>query len=197
MIADLAGGLARKFPGLAVDPDWFRSTTTIGDVIAQVGGRPADEAIAATDAPAPVVAPQSQIAKFPEVLAFADRLKFPEGLGIDNPYFVLNDGITRDTSIVNGEPVLNFSSFNYLGMSGHPDVAAAIADAATRYGSSCSASRVLSGEKPVHLEPSVLGRSGGGTANTSTSTAATLNCGRARCPRPLPAAAATSPGPAR
>ncbi|MEU4345619.1 aminotransferase class I/II-fold pyridoxal phosphate-dependent enzyme [Nocardia sp. NPDC023852] len=37
-------------------------------------------------------------------------------------------------------------------MSGHPTVVAAVQDAVARYGSSCSASRVLSGEKPVHRE---------------------------------------------
>jgi 8-amino-7-oxononanoate synthase len=48
--------------------------------------------------------------------------------------------------------VINFSSYNYLGMSGHPAVAEAVSDAVRRWGSSCSASRLLSGEKPVHRE---------------------------------------------
>ena len=73
-------------------------------------------------------------------------------LGVTNPYFLVNDGVTRDTSTIGGAEVVNFSSYNYLGMSGHPAVVSAVQDAVARYGSSCSASRVLSGEKPVHRE---------------------------------------------
>jgi 8-amino-7-oxononanoate synthase len=150
MIADLFSGLARKLPGLAVDPSGFGPTTTIGDLVAAVGGKPFDGGSAVVDAPA--VTPEYRIADFPEVVALGERLKLPAGLGVDNPYFVLNDGVTRDTSLVNGQPVVNFSSFNYLGMSGHPGVATAVLNAVVRYGSSCSASRVLSGEKTIHLE---------------------------------------------
>ncbi len=71
-------------------------------------------------------------------------------LGLENPYFLVNDGVTRDTSVIDGTEVINFSSYNYLGLSGHPAVTAAVKDAVDRYGSSCSASRLLSGEKPVH-----------------------------------------------
>ncbi|MFE3701245.1 aminotransferase class I/II-fold pyridoxal phosphate-dependent enzyme, partial [Nocardia tengchongensis] len=66
--------------------------------------------------------------------------------------FLVNDGVTRDTSMIGGADVLNFSSYNYLGMSGHPAVTAAVQDAVARYGSSVSASRLLSGEKTIHAE---------------------------------------------
>ncbi|OBA78713.1 polyketide synthase [Mycobacterium sp. 1164966.3] len=150
MVADLFSGLARKLPGVGIDPGWFETTTTIGDLIAHVGGAPADED--RVDVPVPAVAPEHRIAQFPEVIAFAERRQLLTELGVENPYFVVNDGVTRDTSIVNGEAVLNFSSYNYLGMSGHPGVATAVLNAVVQQGSSCSASRLLSGEKPVHLE---------------------------------------------
>ncbi|MBF6426644.1 aminotransferase class I/II-fold pyridoxal phosphate-dependent enzyme [Nocardia cyriacigeorgica] len=103
-------------------------------------------------APEPHVAPEFRISEFPEVMAIEGRLAGAEALGLTNPYFLVNDGITRDTSMIDGKPVLNFSSYNYLGLSGDPAVAEAVQDAVVRYGSSCSASRVLSGEKPVHRE---------------------------------------------
>ena len=53
---------------------------------------------------------------------------------------------------IDGAEVINFSSFNYLGMSGHSAVADAMTDAVYRWGSSCSASRLLAGEKPIHRE---------------------------------------------
>jgi 8-amino-7-oxononanoate synthase len=155
MVGDLFSGLVRELPWLTVDPSWFLPTMTIDDVISHVAGKPAGDApaVPAAQEPAqPAVAPEYRIAEFPEVVALAERLTLGADLGIENPYFLVNDGITRDSSIINGVEVLNFSSYNYLGMSGHPQVAEAVSDAVVRYGSSCSASRTLSGEKPVHLE---------------------------------------------
>ncbi len=43
-----------------------------------------------------------------------------------------------------------FSSYNYVGSSGDPEVSAAAQAAIERYGTSVSASRVVSGEKPIH-----------------------------------------------
>jgi 8-amino-7-oxononanoate synthase len=149
MVTDLFSGLARNIPGVTIDPAGFGPTTTIADVIAMAGGH-VQESAAAEDTPA--VTPQFQISEFEEVKALGDRLALGEALGVDNPYFLENDGVTRDTSIINGAEVVNFSSYNYLGMSGHPAVAEAVSDAVRRWGSSCSASRLLSGEKPVHRE---------------------------------------------
>ncbi|MGV9865248.1 type I polyketide synthase, partial [Rhodococcus koreensis] len=155
MITDLFGGLRRAFPGLVVEPDWFTPGRTLGEVIDHVtahrvpGSRPA---VTPVPDPEPAVAPEFRIAEFPEVQALAARLTATEGLGVTNPYFLVNHGVTRDTSTIDGAEVLNFSSYNYLGMSGHPAVVSAVQDAVARYGSSCSASRVLSGEKPVHRE---------------------------------------------
>jgi 8-amino-7-oxononanoate synthase len=151
MVADVFSGLTRKIPGLTIDPAGFNPDTTIADVIGMAGGQVLSSAPA--EAPeAQAVTPQFRIAEFDEVKALADRFSLLEAVGIDNPYFLVNDGVTRDTSIINGAEVINFSSYNYLGMSGHPAVAEAVSDAVRRWGSSCSASRPISGEKPVHRE---------------------------------------------
>lgn len=161
MLSDLFGGLMRKLPGLQVDPSWPSAATTLGDVVdyvtGQVAGTPAPAPVVPGPAPAPepapvAVTPEYRIADFPEVKAIEDRLAGAATLGLENPYFLVNDGVTRDTSLIDGVPVVNFSSYNYLGLSGHPAVVAAVQDSVARYGSSCSASRVLSGEKPVHRE---------------------------------------------
>ncbi|ONM46409.1 type I polyketide synthase [Nocardia donostiensis] len=149
MLTDLSGGLVRKLPGLTIDPSTFTATTTLGDITTYVTNQ-------VTEPPAapepPTITPEYQISDFAEVKAIADRISGAESLGLTNPYFLVNDGITADTSLIDGKPVINFSSFNYLGLSGHPAVTAAVQDAVARYGSSCSASRILSGEKPVHRE---------------------------------------------
>ena len=151
MVADVLSGLTRKIPGVTIDPAGFNPATTIADVIGMAGGQVLQSSTA--EAPeAQAVTPQFRIGEFEEVKALADRFAFGEAIGVDNPYFMVNDGVTRDTSIINGAEVINFSSYNYLGMSGHPAVSEAVSDAVCRWGSSCSASRPISGEKPVHRE---------------------------------------------
>ena len=46
--------------------------------------------------------------------------------------------------------MLNFSSYDYLGLNGHPEVIEAAKAAIDRYGISASASRHVAGERPVH-----------------------------------------------
>ena len=46
--------------------------------------------------------------------------------------------------------MLNFSSYDYLGLNHHPAVRGAAREAIDRYGVSASASRLVAGERPVH-----------------------------------------------
>ncbi|MFD0489161.1 type I polyketide synthase [Saccharopolyspora spinosporotrichia] len=160
MVVDLLTGLTRSLPGLALDTERITPDTTIGELTAQVHAQ-LGEPEAPTGPPEPAAPPERRyepspehhrIEEFPEVRAAADRLAGAEAAGVSNPYFLVNDGITRDTSVIGGREVLNFSSYDYLGLSGHPAVVEAVQDAVARYGSSCSASRLISGEKPVHRE---------------------------------------------
>ncbi len=70
--------------------------------------------------------------------------------GVPNPYFSVHQGITRDTTRIGGRELVSFASYNYLGMSGDPEVTQAVIDAVKKYGTSVSASRLVSGEKEVH-----------------------------------------------
>lgn len=73
-------------------------------------------------------------------------------LGVSNPFFKLHEGIAGATTIINGKEYLNYASYNYLGLSGHPAVAAAAKQAIDQYGTSVSASRPVSGERPIHRQ---------------------------------------------
>lgn len=73
-------------------------------------------------------------------------------LGITNPYFRAHEGIAGASTLIGGEAFVNFSSYNYLGLAGHPAVSAAAKAAIDRYGTSASASRLVSGERPIHRE---------------------------------------------
>ena len=49
-------------------------------------------------------------------------------------------------------PTSNFASYNYIGLNGDPRITAAAKAAIDRYGTSVSASRLVSGERPIHRE---------------------------------------------
>lgn len=71
-------------------------------------------------------------------------------LGIPNPYFRTHEGIAGGTTVIDGRRYSNFASYNYLGLSGHPEVSEAAKRAIDDFGTSVSASRLVSGERPIH-----------------------------------------------
>lgn len=79
-------------------------------------------------------------------IAAADRL------GLANPFFKVHDGVAGATTRIDGREYINFSSYNYLGLSGHPAINRAAKDAIDRYGTSASASRLVAGERRVQRE---------------------------------------------
>ncbi len=73
-------------------------------------------------------------------------------LGIADPFFRVHEGIAGAETVIDGYSYVNFASYNYLGLNGHPRICAAAKAAIDRYGTSVSASRPVSGERPVHRE---------------------------------------------
>lgn len=72
-----------------------------------------------------------------------------ERLGIQNPFFKVHEGVAGASTMVDGRTYINFASYNYLGLSGHPRVNKAAQNAIERYGTSVSASRLVAGERPI------------------------------------------------
>jgi len=73
-------------------------------------------------------------------------------LGISNPFFRVHEGTANNLTHIDGRAYLNYSSYNYLGLSGDPDVAQAAKEAIDRFGTSVSASRPVSGERSIHRD---------------------------------------------
>ena len=91
----------------------------------------------------------------PPVLGSADRYEeirllrqAAELLKIDDPFFNVHEGIAGDTTAMDGASLVNYASYNYLGLNGDPRVTAAAKAAIDQYGTSVSASRIVSGERP-------------------------------------------------
>ena len=117
--------------------------------------------------------------EFPEYRLLQSRLEELERHGLENPYFRVHEGMTGSTARIGGRELINFANYNYLDLAGDPRVSAAVIEAVKRYGTSVSASRLVSGERPIHqeLEQELAGfigvedcilYIGGVTANVST-----------------------------
>ena len=98
------------------------------------------------------ITPVLQFEDSEEFLAFAAREAALLGAGMENPYFIKHDSALKDTSLMEGQEVLNFGSYNYVCMSGRREVMDAAKEAIEKYGTSASGSRLLAGEKTLYQE---------------------------------------------
>jgi 8-amino-7-oxononanoate synthase len=73
-------------------------------------------------------------------------------LGIGDPFFRVHQGIAGADTAIGDRSYVNFASYNYIGINGDPRIAAAAKAAIDRYGTSVSASRPVSGERPIHRD---------------------------------------------
>jgi 8-amino-7-oxononanoate synthase len=113
--------------------------------------------VAALEAAKKAIPPELyQIDTFPEYRALQHLF---DASPIADPYFKPHEQINSNTTRVAGRELINFSSYNYLGLSGHPDITRAAKEAIERYGTSVSANRLVSGEIPLHgaLEAELAG----------------------------------------
>jgi len=89
---------------------------------------------------------------FPEYLKLRQTMDETAAAGFMNPFFKVHERVINDTTMIDGREMVSFSSYNYVGMSGDPRVVAAAKRAIDRFGTSVSASRLVSGEKTIHRE---------------------------------------------
>jgi 8-amino-7-oxononanoate synthase len=69
-----------------------------------------------------------------------------------SPYYRCHEGVNGATIQLDGREYLNYSSYNYLGLADHPRLAAAARRALDDYGTTSGATRIVSGNIPLHHE---------------------------------------------
>ncbi|MBA2654109.1 MAG: aminotransferase class I/II-fold pyridoxal phosphate-dependent enzyme [Gammaproteobacteria bacterium] len=94
----------------------------------------------------------SKIETLPSYIKLHRALAMLHRVGADDIYFMVTKGISTNKIIIEDKEYINYCGYNYIGMSGDPRVTKATIKAVEEYGSSVSASRIVSGEKPLHRE---------------------------------------------
>jgi 8-amino-7-oxononanoate synthase len=146
-VADLVGA-RRTATNPSHTPPAAASSATAAPARDSTADRDTPDRHSDTSPAAGTAVAERRIEDFPELLAMESRVA---SLG-RSPYFLLNEGTMSGTTRIEGRELISFSGYNYLGLSGHPKVTEAVKDAVDTYGSSVSASRFLSGNKPLHHE---------------------------------------------
>lgn len=101
------------------------------------------------------VSPQERhqtIETSPAYLALQEREHLISSYTQLNPYFRPHEGVNSNRVIIEGRELINYSSYNYVGMSGDPQVNEAAKQAIEHYGTSVCASRIIGGQIPLHQE---------------------------------------------
>jgi len=158
----IANSLEDTFGGRFPD-DVLQEIETVGEIAVaikeHIGEQPIDVRKLASEQPSangqptgPIPPTHYQIDQMPEFIRVQQLRSVLESTGVRNPFFSIHEGVIGDTTRINGRDLISFSSYNYLNLSGHPEVSAAAKAAIDEFGTSASASRLVSGEKTVHKQ---------------------------------------------
>ena len=109
---------------------------------------------AARVGPVSIAAPEgaTDFTTLPGFKEIQTQSTFASMIGVENPFFRTHERRAGAETLIGNRTLSNFSSYDYLGLNGHPEVQAAAKAAIDRYGTSASASRLVAGERPIHRE---------------------------------------------
>lgn len=88
--------------------------------------------------------------ELPEYKQLQVQRLIAERMQIMNPFFTCHDTLAKGRTRIRGKEFLNFATYDYVGLNGHPEVNAAAREAMKLYGTSAGASRLVAGERPPH-----------------------------------------------
>ncbi len=149
IIAALEDAFGGRFP-----EDVLPDMETCGEVVDAIQKHLGGQVKAKPARPSRVIVPDEDhiFTKSADYLRLQKNLEVTRLPGHKNPFFTVHEGITNDRTQIAGQEYINFCSYNYIGMSGDPVVIEAARRSVAKYGTSVSASRVVSGQKPIHIE---------------------------------------------
>lgn len=159
---EIARELENIFGGRFPD-EVLQEVETIGEVTAAVEKYVGTKPMLVPSAASEVVTPSKLedgpipesyflIEKTPEYIRLQRTKDRLVDTGHRNPFFSVHEGRIGNTTKIDGRTLISYASYNYLGLSGHSEVAKMAKEAIDEFGTSVSASRIVSGEKTIHKE---------------------------------------------
>ncbi|QIV96523.1 8-amino-7-oxononanoate synthase [Allofrancisella inopinata] len=73
-------------------------------------------------------------------------------VGIKDPLYRKYNGLADNNINYENRLLINYSSYNYLGLNGHPQTITQVSEILKKEGTSVSASRIVAGERSIHKE---------------------------------------------
>jgi 8-amino-7-oxononanoate synthase len=95
----------------------------------------------------------ARFASFAELPAYRKlrvQRMIAEKMRIMDPFFTCHESMAKGRTRINGREYLNFATYDYLALNGHPETLAAAEEAMRAFGTSAGASRLVAGERPQH-----------------------------------------------
>ncbi len=132
--------------GMRFRQEWLANIYNCGDLIDCVTSCMFDAGDRQLATPVPAVVDDA----FPECAALEERLEGLRVAGLDNPFLRANESVQGRIARIDGVDTVSFTSFDYLGLAGHPAVKQAAKEAIDRFGCSASASRMVGGNTTIH-----------------------------------------------
>ncbi|MCA9263682.1 MAG: aminotransferase class I/II-fold pyridoxal phosphate-dependent enzyme [Planctomycetales bacterium] len=145
---EVANRLVQRFGGRFPESTLYE-LETCGDVVDAVQ----THLVSAADSESATVPTEYyRFDQLPEYKRLKGTMAMLRAANLPNPYFTTHEGAAAATTRIAGRTLVNFCSYNYVGMSTDVRVVEAAQRAIARYGSSVSASRLVSGQRPIHEE---------------------------------------------
>lgn len=164
MVTGAIARIAQQFPDIPLDAEGITDKSTVRDLIETVYGGVGPGRIDGStldlqqpvrrteDSPKIVTQDLTRLHEAPDVLETTARIIEAQSRGEVPPYYLPHNSVASATTVLEGEKLLSFSSYNYLGLAGNKKVKEAVKRAVEHYGTSSSAARILSGSRPIHEE---------------------------------------------
>ena len=129
-----------------------RLTGTAKAALLDAMRRPAAPELHVEPAPVRQAGRDMSFESVPAYQQLSSQRAMAEAVGLRFPFYRTHGARAGARSVIDGAAVVNFASYDYLGLNGHPEITSAVADATAAWGTSVSASRITAGERDFHRE---------------------------------------------
>lgn len=125
----------------------YKIKWAVGDLRALLGAALARRRVAGNGEAYPASQEFNELASYKSI---EKHREIAARFGFNDPFYRCHERSRGSSTTIDGRSYINFASYDYLGLNGHPAIVSAAKDAIDEHGASVSASRIVAGERPLH-----------------------------------------------